>query len=38
MTKLFSSNPMLTALNHDSLRSPRLHIINADAFPWLGEE
>jgi spermidine synthase len=37
MTKLFSTNPMLTALNHGSLTSPKLRVINADAFPWLGE-
>jgi spermidine synthase len=36
MTKLFSTNPMLTALNKGSLSSPKLHVINADAFPWLG--
>jgi spermidine synthase len=35
MTGLFSTNPMLTKLNGDSLRSPRVHVINADAFPWL---
>jgi spermidine synthase len=37
MTKLFSSNPMLTALNANSLTASRLHIVNADAFPWLAE-
>jgi len=37
MTKLFSTNPMLTRLNANSLTSPRLHIVNADAFPWLAE-
>src|SRR5204863_4750348 len=37
MTKLFSSNPMLTQLNHNSLTSPKLRIVNADAFPWLAE-
>jgi len=37
MTKLFSTNPMLTRLNENSLHSPKLHIINADAFPWLAE-
>src|SRR5438445_1886383 len=37
MTKLFSTNPMLTQLNHNSLTSPKLRIINADAFPWLAE-
>src|SRR5260370_691381 len=35
MTRIFSSNPMLTKLNDDSLRSPRVRIINADAFPWV---
>jgi spermidine synthase len=35
MTALFSTNPMLTKLNGGSLRSPRVHVINADAFPWL---
>jgi spermidine synthase len=35
MTKLFSSNPMLTNLNEKSLLSPRVHVINADAFPWV---
>lgn len=34
MTKLFSTSPMLTALNHGSLTSPKLHVINADAFGW----
>lgn len=37
MTKLFSTNPMLTALNRGSLTSPKMRIINADAFPWLAE-
>jgi spermidine synthase len=36
MTRLFSSNELLRALNRDSLRSPRLNIVNADAFVWLG--
>ncbi len=35
MTRLFSTNPMLTALNQKSFLSPRVHIINADAFPWV---
>jgi spermidine synthase len=37
MTKLFSTNPMLTRLNENSLTSPKLRIINADAFPWLAD-
>src|SRR5271163_4985838 len=35
MTKLFSSHPMLSKLNDKSLVSPRVHVINADAFPWV---
>jgi spermidine synthase len=35
MTRIFSSNPMLTQLNQKSLLSPKLHITNADAFPWI---
>jgi spermidine synthase len=35
MTKIFSSHTMLTQLNQNSLLSPKLHVINADAFPWI---
>jgi len=35
MTRLFSTNPMLTALNQKSFLSPRVRVINADAFPWV---
>ncbi len=35
MTRLFAELPMLTALNADALRSPKLEIVNADAFGWL---
>ncbi|HEY4067840.1 MAG TPA: polyamine aminopropyltransferase [Burkholderiaceae bacterium] len=35
MTKLFSTEPLLRALNHDSLLSPKLKVVNADAFAWL---
>src|SRR6202035_356633 len=35
MTKIFSSHAMLTQLNQKSLSSPKLHVINADAFPWI---
>ena len=35
MTKLFATHPMLTQLNQKSLLSSRLHVINADAFPWV---
>ncbi len=35
MTHLFSTHPMLTGLNQKSFLSPKVHIINADAFPWV---
>jgi spermidine synthase len=35
MTKLFASNAMLVDLNRGSLRSPKVRVINDDAFPWL---
>ncbi len=35
MTRLFSQQPLLRRLNHDSLLSPKLKVINADAFRWL---
>ena len=35
MTKIFSTNPMLVSLNEGSLKSPRVRVINDDAFPWL---
>ena len=35
MTELFSTAPMLRALNRDSLLSPRVKIVTADAAQWL---
>ena len=35
MTELFSSNELLTALNQRSLLSPKVTILNRDAFAWL---
>lgn len=35
MTTLFTDNPKLAALNGHSLTSPKLRIVNADAFGWL---
>lgn len=35
MTRLFSTQPLLTALNANALSSPKLRIVNADAFGWL---
>jgi spermidine synthase len=35
VTQLFSTMPMLRALNGDSLHSPKVEIVNADAFSWL---
>ncbi len=37
MTRLFTQNEMLAALNKDAFKSPRVKVINADAFPWLDE-
>lgn len=37
MTHLFSTHPLLTKLNGGSLTSPRVHVINADAFVWLDQ-
>jgi spermidine synthase len=37
MTRLFSTNPMLLELNSRSLLSPKVRVVNADAFPWLAE-
>ena len=35
MTRLFSEQPLLRRLNADALHSPKLRIVNADAFGWL---
>ena len=35
MTKLFSSQAMLTNLNRGSLSNPKVRVANADAFSWL---
>lgn len=35
MTRLFSTTPALRKLNGDSFNSPRVNIVNADAFVWL---
>lgn len=35
MTRLFSTNSMLTQLNQQSLKSDKVKVINADAFVWL---
>ena len=37
MTRLFSQHQALTRLNQNSLSSPKVKIINADAFLWLEE-
>ncbi|SEW53794.1 polyamine aminopropyltransferase [Chitinophaga arvensicola] len=37
MTRLFKENTLLTKLNSNSLLSPKLTIVNADAFQWLKE-
>jgi spermidine synthase len=35
MTKLFTSNDILTELNGNALSSPKMRVVNADAFLWL---
>ena len=35
MTQLFATQPLLRQLNGDALLSPKLRIVNADAFAWL---
>src|SRR5579863_5731498 len=37
MTGLFSTHPVLSELNGHSLTNARVHVINADAFPWLAQ-
>lgn len=35
MTRLFSEAPPLRALNADALNSPKVKVVNADAFIWI---
>ena len=35
MTHLFSTQEMLLRLNESALLSPRVHVMNADAFTWI---
>jgi spermidine synthase len=37
VTRLAATNPLLRRLNQDALLAPRLRVVNADAFVWLGE-
>jgi spermidine synthase len=37
MTRLFTENETLARLNGGALRSPKVHIVNTDAFRWLQE-
>lgn len=38
MTRLFATAPMLTALNQNALKSPKVQVVNADALTWLENE
>jgi spermidine synthase len=38
MTTLFAQQPLLRELNADALRSPKVRIVNADAFAWLEQK
>jgi spermidine synthase len=35
MTRLFAADPAMARLNGGALSSPKLHIVNTDAFQWL---
>ena len=35
MTSLFAKDPAMSQLNGGALNSPKLHIVNTDAFKWL---
>jgi spermidine synthase len=35
MPRLFSTQQILVRLNDAALRSPRVHVVNADAFTWI---
>jgi spermidine synthase len=37
MTRLFTDNPLLAAVNAGALGDPRVRVVNADAFVWLAE-
>jgi spermidine synthase len=37
VTRLFAQQPLLRALNGDALNSPKVQVVNADAYTWLGE-
>jgi spermidine synthase len=38
VTQLFRENPALRSLNDDSLNSPKVSIVNQDAFKWIESE
>ena len=37
MTRLFATHSLLTALNAHAFASPKVHVVNADAFVWLDQ-
>ncbi len=37
VTRLAAENPMLRDLNAHAMHEPRMRVVNADAFVWLGE-
>jgi len=36
VTRLFAEHPVLVRLNDGALRSPKVRVVNQDAFTWLG--
>ena len=37
MTRLFRDVPLLRRFNHDAFHSPKVKVLNADAFAWLDQ-
>lgn len=38
LTQLFTNNKLLTKLNNESLKSPKVKVINSDAFIWTRDQ
>lgn len=38
MTQMFAENPAMVRLNAHALQSPKVHILNQDAFGWLQDD
>lgn len=38
VTQLFTTHPMLSSLNHNVFKNPKIQVINQDAFIWMLEQ